>query len=316
MRVLVIGGEGFIGQALVARLCHGGTIDGRTASVLTVLDQRIGSRLPDPRMHYVEGDIADPAILARAVAGGIDCVFHLASIPGGASEQNFELGLRVNLHATLSLLEVLRKADAAVPPKLVFASSIGIYGVPMPAVIDENTIPLPTLSYGTQKLIGEYLVADYGRRGFVDGRSVRIPGIVARPPSTGMLSLFLSDLIRELSAGRSFVCPVAPSGMSWFMSRPCIIDNLLHAAALSPTVLAQQRTWLLPVLHVSIGDIVAAIARLHGEAVLSRVSYAPNAALQAQFANYPPLLCPKSEAAGFRHDGTVERLVARALEAA
>jgi nucleoside-diphosphate-sugar epimerase len=186
----------------------------------------------------------------------------------------------------------------------------------MPEVIDENTIPLPTLSYGAQKLIGEYLVADYGRRGFVDGRSVRIPGIVARPPSTGMLSLFLSDLIRELSAGRSFVCPVAPEGMSWFMSRPCIIDNLLHAAALGPAQVAQQRTWLLPVLHVSIGDIVAAIARLHGEAVLKRVSYAPNAALQAQFANYPPLRCPKSEAAGFRHDGTVERLVVRALEAA
>jgi nucleoside-diphosphate-sugar epimerase len=319
--VLVIGGEGFIGQSLVARLCNGGTIEGRTASAVTVLDQRIGSRRPDPGLQYLEGDIADPAVLSRAIAGGVDCVFHLASIPGGASEQNFELGLRGNLHATLSLLEVLRKAGgtaggAAVAPKLVFASSIGIYGVPMPAVIDESTIPLPSLSYGTQKLIGEYLVADYGRRGFVDGRSVRIPGIVARPPSTGMLSLFLSDLIRELSAGRSFVCPVAPEGMSWFMSRPCIIDNLLHAAALNGAQVAQQRTWLLPVLHLSIGEIVAAIARLHGEAVRGRVSYAPNAALQAQFANYPPLLCPKSEAAGFRHDGTVERLVVRALEAA
>jgi nucleoside-diphosphate-sugar epimerase len=316
VKVLVIGGEGFIGQALVARLCQGGTIDGRTASAVTVLDQRIGSRLPDTRLHYLEGDIGDPAVLARAIAGGMDCVFHLASVPGGASEQNFGLGLRVNLHATMSLLEVLRQAAAPVPPKLVFASSIGIYGVPMPAVIDENTIPLPSLSYGTQKLIGEYLVADYGRRGFVDGRSVRIPGIVARPPSTGMLSLFLSDLIRELSAGRSFVCPVAPEGMSWFMSRPCIVDNLLHAAALSSAQVAEQRTWLLPVLHVSIGDIVAAIARLHGEAVLKQISYAPNAALQAQFANYPPLRCPNSETAGFRHDGTVERLVVRALEAA
>ncbi len=321
MRVLVIGGEGFIGQALVARMCRDASLDGKTVSAITVLDQRIGSRQPDAKLHYLEGDIADPAVLTRAIAGGVDYVFHLASIPGGASEQNFELGLRVNLHATLSLLEVLRKAGgsagaAGSPPKLVFASSIGIYGVPMPAVIDENTIPLPTLSYGAQKLIGEYLVADYGRRGFVDGRSVRIPGIVARPPSTGMLSLFLSDLIRELSAGRSFVCPVAPEGMSWFMSRPCIIDNLLHAAALGPAQVAEQRTWLLPVLHVSIGGIVAAIARLHGQAVLGRVSYAPNPALQAQFANYPPLLCPKSEAAGFRHDGTVERLVVRALEAA
>jgi nucleoside-diphosphate-sugar epimerase len=143
---------------------------------------------------------------------------------------------------------------------------------------------------------------------------VRIPGIVARPPSVGLLSLFLSDLIRELSAGRSFVCPVAPEGMSWFMSRPCIVDNLLHAASLPAAQVQRQRTWLLPVQHVSIANIVAAIARVHGQEVLGRVSYAPNAALQAQFANYPPLLCPKSEAAGFRHDGTIEKLITRALE--
>jgi nucleoside-diphosphate-sugar epimerase len=323
VRVVVVGGQGFIGQALVARLHRGaGLIDGQPASLITVLDQHIGARLTDRRLRYVEGDIGDPAVLARALEGGADCVFHLASVPGGAAEQNFELGMRVNLHATLSLLEALRLAEEkgtgatarSVAPTLVFASSIGIYGVPMPAVIDESTIPLPTLSYGAQKLIGEYLVADYARRGFVDGRSVRIPGIVARPPSTGMLSLFLSDLIRELSAGRSFICPVAPSGLSWFMSRPCIVDNLLHAASLPAAQLAQQRTWLLPVLHVSIGDIVEAIARLHGDAVRTRVSYAPNAALQAQFASYPPLHCPRSEAAGFRHDGSVERLVTRALE--
>jgi len=313
VKVLVIGGQGFIGQALIARLQRGeGLIDGKRASLITVLDQRIAARAPDARLRHVEGDIDDPAVLARALEGGADCVFHLASIPGGAAEQNFDLGMRVNLHATLRLLEGLRHTGAGA--KLVFASSIAVYGVPMPEVIDENTIPLPSLSYGAQKLIGEYLVADYGRRGFIDARSVRIPGIVARPPSTGMLSLFLSDLIRELSAGRSFTCPVAPGGMSWFMSRPCIIDNLLHAASLPAAQVAQQRTWLLPVLHVSIEDIVAAIARLHGDAVRGRVSYAPNPALQAQFASYPPLHCPKSVAAGFRHDGSVERLVTRALE--
>jgi nucleoside-diphosphate-sugar epimerase len=311
MRVLVVGGEGFIGQALVARLHRGAMINGRSASLVTVLDQRLGPRLADRRLRQIEGDIADPAVLTRAI-DGVDCVFHLASVPGGAAEQNFELGIRVNLHATLSLLEMLRQSGTQ--PILVFASSIGVYGVPMPAVIDENTIPQPTLSYGAQKLIGEYLVADYGRRGFVDGRSVRIPGIVARPPATGMLSLFLSDLIRELSAGRSFVCPVEPTARSWLLSRPCIVENLLHAASLPAARVAQQHTWLLPAQHVAIKDLVAAIARLHGPDVINRVSYAPNAALQAQFANYPALLCPQSEAAGFRHDGTIENLVNRALE--
>jgi nucleoside-diphosphate-sugar epimerase len=312
MKVLVVGGAGFIGQALVARLRGGATIDGRAVSRITVLDQRLPKRLDDARMRYIETDISEPAALEQGIQGGVDCVFHLASIPGGAAERDFELGMKVNLHSTLALLEVLR--FGAGQPKLVFASSIGVYGVPLPDVIDEHTIALPTLSYGTQKLIGEYLVADYGRRGLVDGRSVRIPGIVARPPSKGMLSLFLSDLIRELSAGRPFVCPVGPEGMSWFMSRPCIVDNLLHAARLGIAPLARRRTWLLPVLHLSIEAVVAAIARRYGNEVMGRVSYAPDPALQAQFASYPPLLCPMSEAAGFRNDGSADELVMRALE--
>jgi nucleoside-diphosphate-sugar epimerase len=312
MRVLVVGGQGFIGQALVARLLGAASIDGRRATLITVLDQQIAQRSGDARMRYVEADISERAALERSIDGGVDCVFHLASVPGGAAERDFELGMKVNLHSTLQLLEVLRLAGGA--PKLVFASSIGVYGVPMPDVIDEQTIALPTLSYGAQKLSGEYLVSDYGRRGFVDGRSVRIPGIVARPPSKGMLSLFLSDLIRELSAGRSFVCPVAAEGMSWFMSRPCVVDNLIHAAQLDAAQIAAQRSWLLPVLHLSIEDVVEAIARWHGREVLTRVSYQPDRALQAQFASYPPLLCPTSEAAGFHNDGSVDQLVRRALE--
>jgi D-erythronate 2-dehydrogenase len=319
MKVLVVGGAGFIGQALVARLHRGATIDGRAVHRITVLDQRLPDRLDDARLRYIEADIGERYTLERAIEGGVDCVFHLASIPGGAAERDFELGMKVNLHSTLALLEVLRLGAAQ--SKLVFASSIGVYGVPLPGVIDENTIALPTLSYGMQKLVGEYLVADYGRRGLVDGRSVRIPGIVARPPSSGMLSLFLSDLIRELSAGRPFVCPVGPEGMSWFMSRPCVVDNLLHAAQLGAAQLgaaplARQRTWLLPVLHLSIAQVVAAIARRYGTEVIGRVSYAPDPALQAQFASYPPLLCPRSEAAGFRNDGSVDQLVVRALEPA
>jgi nucleoside-diphosphate-sugar epimerase len=312
MKVLVVGGAGFIGQALVARLRRGASIDGQAASRITVLDQRLADRSDDPRLRYIEADISQHTALERGIEGGVDCVFHLASIPGGAAEQDFELGMKVNLHSTLALLEVLRRAAGRA--KLVFASSIGVYGVPLPGMIDEHTIALPTLSYGTQKLIGEYLVADYGRRGLVDGRSVRIPGIVARPPSKGMLSLFLSDLIRELSAGRPFVCPAAAQGMSWFMSRPCVVDNLLHAAQLGAAPLARQRTWLLPVLHLSIAEVVAAIARRYGNEVLGRVRYAPDRALQAQFASYPPLLCPTSEAAGFRNDGSVDELIVRALE--
>jgi nucleoside-diphosphate-sugar epimerase len=314
MKVLVVGSEGFIGQFLVARLLKGAPVagSGRSASQITLLDMRIAPHAPDARIRAIEGDITDRAALNRAIEGGVDCVFHLASVPGGAAEQNFELGLKVNLQATIELLEVLRLSGQN--PKLVFASTIGIYGVPMPDVIDEDTVPEPALSYGAQKYIGEVLVADYGRRGFVDGRSVRIPGIVARPPSKGMLSIFLSDLIRELSAGRSFVCPVAANAPSWWMSRACIVENLLHASLLGAEVVGKQRTFLMPVLRLTIEEVVAGIAKLHGNEVFKRVSYEPNAKLQAQFANYPPMRCPRSLAAGFKHDGSAEVLVQRALE--
>jgi D-erythronate 2-dehydrogenase len=308
VKVLITGADGFIGRALVAKL-----IENPSTRRLTLVDQRFAQDFSDPRIHLVTGNIADRDVLRFALDGGVDCVFHLASIPGGLAEAEFELGLQVNLEATQVLLELLRREGDV--PRLVFASTIGVYGVPMPAVIDEKTEPAPSLSYGAQKLIGEILISDYSRRGYIDGRSVRLPGIVARPPqASGMMSAFLSDIIRKLSAGETFTCPVAAEGMSWWMSRTCVVENLLHAARLPPETAARQRVWLLPVLHASLGEVAAAIARVHGENVLQRVSYQDNPKLRAQFASYPPLHCPRSVAAGFRNDGTVDNLVQRALD--
>jgi len=198
----------------------------------------------------------------------------------------------------------------------VFASTIGVFGTPLPEVIDEDLYPAPTLSYGAQKWIGEILVAEYSRRGWIDGRSVRLPGIVARPSArTGQLSAFLSNILRELSEGREFVCPVSASGKTWWMSVECCIDNLLHAARMPVDPTALRRVWMLPVLHASFGEVVAAIAQKHGPEVLGRVRYEPNTKLQAQFASYPPLHCPRALAAGFRNDGNLPTLIERALHA-
>ena len=320
MRILVTGAEGFIGRALVARLLSSDVLPGLgdARRQVVLLDRHFPAGVADARVRQVAGDIADSAVLSEAFGDPVDCVFHLASVPGGAAEAQFELGLRANLDATVRLLEQLRTQTqpfGAPPPRVVFASTIGVYGVPLPAVIDESTLPAPTMSYGAHKLIGEVLITDYSRRGYIDGRALRLPGIVARPPqAAGMLSAFMSDLIRALSAGRSFACPVAREGMAWWMSRACVVENLLHAAGLGAATLAKSRVWLLPVLHASLGDIVAAIARVHGEEVLDCVTYHENAALQAQFANLPPLRCPASAEAGFRNDGTLEVLVQRALD--
>jgi nucleoside-diphosphate-sugar epimerase len=265
------------------------------------------------RIRWVEGDLTAEAALAEAVRGGVDFVFHLASVPGGAAEANYDLGRLANLDGTRMLLDAMRSLSK--PPVFVFASTIGVFGVPMPEVIDEDTYPMPSLSYGAQKWIGEILVADYSRRGWIDGRSVRLPGIVARPPApTGQLSAFLSNILRDLSAGREFVCPVAAEGKTWWMSVECCIDNLLHAARMSVDSSFARRVWMLPVLYASLGEIVAAIAQKHGPEVLKRVRYQPDAKLQAQFASYPPMRCPRSLAAGFKHDGTLPLMIERALE--
>lgn len=307
MRALITGAAGFVGQRLAKRLSR--TPD--SFDDLVLFDMQAPS-VSIPRGRWIEGDLTNERALADAMLGGVDYVFHLASIPGGAAEANYDLGRSANLDGTRMLLDATRTLPK--PPVFVFASTIGVFGVPMPDVIDEDTYPMPSLSYGAQKWIGEILVADYTRRNWVDGRSVRLPGIVARPPApTGQLSAFLSNILRDLSAGREFVCPVAAEGKSWWMSVECCIDNLLHAARMSVDPSFTRRVWMLPVLYASLGEIVDAIARKHGPEVLKRVRYAPDAKLQAQFASYPPMRCPRSLAAGFKHDGTLQIMIERAL---
>ena len=184
----------------------------------------------------------------------------------------------------------------------------------MPEVIDEDSIPGPSLSYGAHKYVGEVLVSDYTRKAYVDGISLRLPGIVARPSAGGMLSVFMSDLIRRLAVGESFVCPVSAEGKAWWMSRSCVVDNLMHAAVLPRGDVQRRSAWLLPVQRASMAEVVGALARVHGMDRRNLVRYAPNEALEAQFARLPPLRCPTSEAAGFRHDGSLEALVQRALD--
>jgi nucleoside-diphosphate-sugar epimerase len=197
----------------------------------------------------------------------------------------------------------------------VFASSIAALGSPLPAHVDDTTPLRPQLTYGAHKLIGEILATDFDRRGWVNARSVRLPGIVARPPQrTGQLSAFMSDIIRDLAAGRDFACPVSAASTTWLMSVHCVIDNLLHAATMPDAARGNTRVWTLPALRSSMTELVEAIAAVHGPEVLSRVSYGSNPALEANFGRHPPLATPAADAAGFRHDGDLQTLVRRALE--
>jgi nucleoside-diphosphate-sugar epimerase len=318
VKALVTGAAGFIGQRLTKRLARVPRTLSDSLDELVLLDVKA----PQPsastqfgnalHIRWVEGDLTNERELAAAVEGGLDYVFHLASVPGGAAETDYDLGRVANIDGTRMLLDAMRTLSK--PPVFVFASTIGVFGAPLPDLIDEETCPAPALSYGAQKWIGEILVADYSRRGWIDGRTVRLPGIVARPPApTGQLSGFLSNILRELAAGREFVCPVAGEGKSWWMSIECCIDNLLHAARMSIEPSLVRRVWTLPVLHASLSEVVAVIARKHGSEVLRRVRYEPDPTLQAQFASFPPMHCPRAVALGFRHDGDLGVMIDRAL---
>ena len=318
MNLLITGANGFIGRALIHRLLSDGTSPRSgwgPVDRLTLLDLEFDG--PDlPRVRRVPGSIADPAVIARAFDSPVDVVFHLASIPGGLAEQDYELGRRINLDGTIGLLEAAR-AQAIGASRLVtfvFASSIAVLGSPLPPSVDDATPRHPKLSYGAHKLIGEVLAEDFNRRGWIHARSVRLPGIVARPPQrSGLMSAFLSDIIRELSEGRPFACPVAANSTTWLMSVQCVVDNLLHAAAIPASALLETCVWTLPALRTSMSQLVDAIAEVHGRDVLERVSYASNPALEANFGRYPPLSTPAAEAAGFAHDGDLPTLVRQAL---
>ena len=201
MRILITGGTGFIGKQLAQRLADLNTLtlEGeapRTIERIVLFDAFAGEDVPnDPRIELVTGDVADPEVIAR-VTDGVDLVWHLAAVVSSAAEADFDLGMQVNLHGLMLLLETLRKQGTA--PRLVYASGFAVFGGKLPEVVDDNTVLTPQSSYGMQKAVGELLVADYARKGFVDGRVLRLPTVAVRPGKPNKAaSTFFSSIIRE-----------------------------------------------------------------------------------------------------------------------
>ncbi len=262
--------------------------------------------------EFVVGDIADPALIDKLFERPLHRLFHLAGIVSGRAEADFALGKRINLDASIALLERCRQQAEHGGPmvRFIYTSSIAVFGTPLPQRIDDSTQALPTLSYGTHKRVIELLIDDYTRRGFVDGRALRLSGVVPRPPlQNGALSAFNSDLIREPLAGRDYVCPVGPEATLWLASLRCTLGNLVRLADIDARELGAQRALTAPALAVRVADIVAGLGRIDGAAP-ARVSYAAQPELAAQFGRWP-LNCSfsRAQALGLRVEPNIGALL-------
>ncbi len=270
MRIVITGGAGFLGARLArAVLARKALTDasGRARPIreVVLVDVVEPPDLGDPRVKTTAGDLGDPAVIERALTADTDTIFHLAAVVSGQAEADFDIGMRVNLDATRLLLERCRKLAA--PPKFVFASSLAVFGGPLPDPVTDDAPLTPQASYGTQKAIGELLVYDMTRKGFVDGRSLRLPTVTVRPGKPNQAaSSFASGIIREPLSGVDAICPVDRKTRMWVISPRAVIANILVGHETPAAAFAHTRSVNVPGILVSVDDMVGALRRVAGDA--------------------------------------------------
>ena len=315
MKIVITGGVGMIGMKLARALLARGTLanaqdEKKTITELVLLDIMPPAKpIDDARVRHVTGDAGDADFLAGVIGHNTEAVFHLAAVVSGQAEADFDLGMRVNLDGTRTLLETVRKLPHKV--RVLFSSSIAVYGVPLPAVINDNTIPTPQASYGVQKLIGEWLVADFHRKGFIDGRAIRLPTVSVRPgKANAAASSFASAIVREPLNGVDYVCPVAKETKMWMLSPTKTIEYLLQSFELTSTAVGSLRTINLPGIVVSVEEMHAALTQVSPTAG-ARVSYQLDAKINAIVQTWAYHFdTARANALGFKPDADMNAIVA------
>ena len=307
MTILVTGAAGFLGTRLINALLT--QPDAADAATRIIAADLTPSPITESRVRSRTGNLVDRSFIDAIVEPDTAIVFHLAAVLSGQSEAEFDVGMRTNVDATRALLEAC--ARLAQPPRIVFSSSIAVFGGPLPDVVPDDMALRPQSSYGTAKAIGELLIGDYSRRGWIDGVSCRLPTVAIRPgrPNSA-LSSFVSGIVREPLAGIEAVCPVPLDTKMWITSPDVVTQNLVHAARLRTGDLNGQRSFTLPGLTVTPGDMLDSLERLAGPAVRARVRQEVDERMMRVVSTWPGAFDTRhARDAGFVADADIDTLI-------
>jgi nucleoside-diphosphate-sugar epimerase len=312
MKVLVIGATGMIGRKLCERLIRDGHVGGKGISSLVMADT-MASELGADRFFVANSvvDISDPAAAAQLLASRPDLIFDLAAVVSGEAEQNFDKGYAVNLDGTRQLFDAIRAVGHGYFPRVVFTSSIAVFGAPFPAAIGDEFFHTPSSSYGTQKAICELLLADFTRKGFFDGVGIRLPNICVRPGKpNAAASGFFSNIIREPLAGHEAILPVDDRVRQSHASPRATVEFLLRGATMDSDKLGARRTLMMPGVSAAITDQIEALRRIAGERVAARIRRVPDQVIMAMVAGWPQTFdTRRATSLGFVPDASFEAII-------
>lgn len=316
MKIVITGGAGFLGLKLAHEIAGRGglVIDGgerQPVEEIVLVDRVAANDLP-PGVRTVVGDIGEAEWMSEAIGDGADGIFHMAAVVSAQAEADFDLGMRINVDATRALLEYCRR-NLATPPRLVFPSSVASFG-PIAGTVTDDTPSRPRNSYGVEKVIGELLVTDYSRRGWIDGRCVRLPTIAVRPGKPNQAaSSFVSSIVREPMHGEEAILPVAPDLELWIASPRAAIGHLIHAYETSAEAWGPERVINLPGLTTTAAAMIAALKRAGGDAEL--VHHRRDAAIEAIVGSWPGAMrTDRAHDLGFEADSDVDAVVQAFVE--
>jgi nucleoside-diphosphate-sugar epimerase len=319
MKIVVTGAAGFLGRRLIRALLARGELSGPTGQShciekISAFDVVPLEGIDDPRVESFAGDIADPGQIERLIDVNTTSVFHLAAIVSGQAEQDFDLGMRINFDATRALLERIRALGTQA--RFVMTSSVAVFGGSLPPTVPDTQVWSPQSSYGTEKALADLLLTDYSRRGFVDGRSLRMPTVVVRPGKPNRAaSSFASGIIREPVNGVDAICPVAPETLLWLMSPARAIDNLLHGHEVPKDKLTLGRVINMPGLSVTVEEMLASLRRIAGDEVAGRVRFERDPAIERIVNSWPGnFSADYARALGFVFDADFDGVVHAFIE--